>query len=794
MSIRKNVVCGTLASILLSGIVSFELAVAAEESDQKSGSTQLEEITVTAQRRSQGLQSVPITVSVLTESNLKNGGFTRLEEYFATVPGLSYQQIGAGERNGQNLAVRGVSNTRLFAVSDGTASQTVGFYMNDVPVQAVDNKLFDVAQVEVLKGPQGTLYGQASLGGTIKVVTNEPVFNELQAAFEGTGSFTEGAEASHDYNGMINIPLAEDSVSLRAVAYHRVAGGYIDWHPADPENPFERRLSLNGASTDDNELFARVNQEGIVRNANRETTTGSRVSLLWQPTENVRISPFVWYQDRQSDFDNAYDRDLNAGLVQRRFLPSPRKENFSMAALPIEVSLGFANLDSITSYYNREAAWLQDLNVLAFNIFGGSPTGGIPALSIPSVENESKSVSQEFRLTSNAGAGPEWLDWVLGASYYEEDRFSPIFWQAPGYNDNVVPGGGISRSDELIQSAKQDFNFSAVGIFGDITMRLSDALAVSVGLRWYDTDQSFTRFDNGALAPCDASAGVCQSSDVQQAESGSTPRANFSYNLTDSNMLYASVAEGFRAGGFNNSAQLSTPDCTAAVAAAGLDPNNPGFKSDSVVQYEIGMKNSFSNGRQTLNAAVFFIEWDDLQQSVALTALDPICPFSATSNVGSAEIKGFEVESSMRPTDNLSLGGGLSYTDAEIGPPPPGVPDREGYPVQGVPDWTGSAFASYDFDILGEHPSYFRVDFQYVGERKGPGFVIDNPFFTEKAFSLTNLRLGMNYGNAEFIVFIDNLFDETPEYGALPLAGESFTNQVLIGRPRTAGITFRYSL
>ncbi len=753
-----------------------------------------EEIMVTAQRREQSLQDVPVSVSALTQESIKAKGVTRLQEYFSSIPGLSYQQIGAGERNGQSVAVRGVGNTRLFAVSDGTAAQTVGFYINDVPIQAVDNKLFDVSRIEVLKGPQGTLYGQASLGGTIKIETNKPVFNEFEALVEATGSYTEGGEENFDINVMVNAPLVKDKLSARFVAYHRDEGGYIDWRPADPANPFARALDLDGTTPQEDQLLSSVDKTNVRKNANDETTTGGRLALRFVPTENLEISPFVWFQDRRSTFDNAYDRDLGGELVQRRFFESPRKESFFLAGLPIEYDFGAASFTSVTSYYNRKSAWDQDLSVLAFNLFGGDGSGGLAVPTIPSVSNESESISQEFRLASTDNSGPEWLDWLIGGSYYQEKRNSPIFWAAPGFNANAGPGAGIPRADELIQAAKQDFDFETFGVFGDVTAHLTEALSVSAGLRWYDIDQSFVRFDNGALAGCDASNGFCLASDVEQAESGIIPRVNVSYKVTEDNMVYASAAQGFRAGGFNNVSQLSTPSCAAAVAAANIDPSNPGFDSDKVWQYEVGSKNSFSSGRVNLNAAAFWIDWTDLQQSVALVAFDPACAFAATSNVGSATIKGFEIETNFRPVDSLAIGGTLSYTRARVGAPPPGAVDREGQPIQGVPDWTASAYAQYDFSVMDEYNSYIRVDWQYVDGRKGPGFVPDNPFFDVKSYNLTNIRFGIMKNNIETILFLENAFDTIPEFGALPLAGEAFTNQVLIGRPRTVGLTVRVGL
>ena len=782
-------------SKLMLGVAVAALAMLSAQSvlAQSADPANVGEVVVTAQRREEVLQKVPLSVSALTGSMLQSRGVTRLEEYFAMVPGFSYSQIGAGERNGQNLAIRGVANTRIFNVQDGTAAQTVGFYINDVPIQAVDNKLFDVGRVEILKGPQGTLYGQASLGGTVKIETAKPSLDRFQATVEGTGSSTFGHAASADLNAMVNVPLVEGKLAARAVAYHRYAGGYIDWVPADPARPFARAVSFTGGTPAQIAASTGQNTPNVVEDANHETTTGARLEFKYQPTDALQISPFIWYQDRSAPFDNEYDRNLNAGLIQRRFVVSTRSENFLLMGLPIQYSNDWATFTSVSGYYKRKAGWLQDLNTLAFNNFGGTASGGLAVVSVPVVRNVSTSYSQEFRVSSNKEAQPKWLDWVVGGSFYQEMRYSPIFWQAPGFNAAAAPGKGIPRADELIQAADQHFKYHSWGAFGDITVHFTDQLSFAAGVRYYDIGQRFIRNDNGALAPCNASAGWCNSANATQSESGFTPRFNLSYKPTDNNMLYVSAAEGFRAGGFNNAAQLSSSQCSAAVAATGIDPTSPGFKSDSTWQYEVGSKNSFGGGRFTLNGSAFMIDWTNLQQSIALTAFDPKCAFSATANVGTAKVKGFELEANARPAPPVLVGANVSYTHARIGAPPVGAPNRQGQPVQGVPDWSGSAYAQYDFEVLGKYNSYLRVDWQYVGKRKGPGFAPGNTFYDVKAYDVTNLRFGVTVKNVETILFLDNAFNKIMEFGALPLAGETFTNQVLIGRPRTAGVTVRLS-
>ena len=305
------------------------------------------------------------------------------EDYASFLPGLSFFRAGFADRAGLDLTVRGISNTRLLDVSAGTGALTTGFYIDDVAVQPVNMTLYDIDRLELLKGPQGTLFGQASMGGTIRVITQKPDSTRFTATAETSGADTSGGgatslregAASYTVRGAVNLPLSYDLLALRIVAYDDHEGGWIDWDPASLA-PGARKGSVVALPSG----FPQ-SAKNLIPDVNSSTSLGGRLALLYTPIENLTIEPLYLFQKKRAEFESFIERNLNLGYVNHNYIAEPRDEYFSQAALSINYDFRFARLTSVTAEFNRDYRWRQDTTQFISDVFGRTPAGGIPSVS-----------------------------------------------------------------------------------------------------------------------------------------------------------------------------------------------------------------------------------------------------------------------------------------------------------------------------------------------------------------------------------------------------------------------------
>jgi len=775
-----------ITAMLLTGLAEPGMAQVGAKADDNG---ELTEIIVTSTRREENVQAVPVSVAVLTGAELAVQGITEVDQYTSAVPGLSFNRTGFGDRDGLDLTIRGISNTRLADSTGGTGALTTGFYIDDVAVLPVDIFLYDIARMEVLKGPQGTLFGQASMGGTVRMITNQPDSKTFFASSEVNGALTDGGGPSSGIRGVLNVPLIENKLAVRLLAFDDEQGGWIKWDPAS---------LAPGASKGPNPAVPPgtpgdiVATQGGANDVNTQATRGGRISLRYTPTDNLTITPFYMYQTKTSPFSSFIDRNLDQGYLTQNYIQEPRSEQFSQLALTVNYDMSFARLTSISAEFVRDYRWRQDTTSFIAATYGLTPAGGIPSTAWLDFDFNTRVDSEELRLSS---IDSKFLDWIVGAAYFDEHRRQDLIWLAPGFNATAaapIPGGGSTGFSYGDEGTNGFTNFS---VFADLTLKLFDEhLQLSAGARRFD--QKFTQDSVGTGAMLGAVGTLVPGTPVSGSETGTTPRFAIKYAFDPSAMVYASATQGFRAGGPGAAAaNQQTAACLDALAKAGLEPGGS-FKSDKLTSYELGSKTSWANNRFLLDGALFYVDWSDLQNSFILNNFNVDCPGVTTGNGGKASSKGGELSAAYQPSASLSLRLAASYTDAKLGQQPLGSPLLEGTRLQNAPEWQGTLSAQYNFTLpVTGYDGFIRGDFSYYGWQWSNQSSEPNPFFYVPARSIANVHFGVapreNTWSAEF--YVANAFNREQIYGSQSFFGEPNTEQALVGRPRSVGVSVRYS-
>ena len=713
--------------------------------------TLLEEIVVTAERRTQNEQDVATALQAFTGEGLERRGADGFEDYVLSVPGLSFRDQGAGATR---IAIRGVSNVSASDFGVTTPVSTVGLYLNDVPIQGTsqlpDLNLYDLEQIEVLKGPQGTLYGEGAMGGAIRMTLARPDPSEFSARGEIIGSFTEDGGFNNAGRGVVNIPIAEGTTALRIVGTFRDREGFVDNIARDEED------------------------------ANSSSAHSVRALLRSSPGERVDIEVLAMLSEiEEDDFPNIDSGlgDLELDSSEPRF----HEGEFGLYALTVDVDLGFAELTSVTSQTQLDREFLDRLVIATafFSAFG--PVTGDPFYTTTEME----SVAQEFRLVS---AGDERFDWILGAFYRDKD-------QVAAGGATTMPGEHVALNqtlgflglptipDSAFVAGAGDIGFRFVtdryeqyAAYAEGDLELDDRWSLTVGARWFDEEVTledelvFYSILTVASSPYRV---------VEESSSDVLLKGRLSYRATDDLLFYFTIAEGFRSGGINLQSVFQVGDLL--------------FESDALLSYELGAKTSWYDGRLVLNGSVYFQDWADIQSNG--TDISPLTgrPVNFIGNAGDAEVVGLEAQLSARPNDRLTFGLTFGYADSEL---TSALADAVvGADLPNVPEFTMSASLEYVFPFGGLGDGFARLDVQHTDDQftriqrinDATGFPVDS-------YVIGQFRIGFrNERGWGADLFVDNLWDERATIGRGRTATGSFNSpdRFVINRPRTIGIVLR---
>jgi len=761
----------------------------------------IEEVIVTATKRASTIKDVPFSINAQTQKDIQRSGATNLEELSRNIAGLTIQNLGPGQ---SQVAIRGVSAGQIVRDQPGVKEQ-VGVYLDESVISmslfTPDLDLYDLNRVETLRGPQGTLFGSGSVGGTIRYITNQPNLNETQGSFEGNlNTLTDGDEGG-SAKGMINIPFADGQAAFRAVAYYTKYAGFID------------ALGENGSRTDD---------------VNDGERIGGRIALTWQPNDRVTITPRIVYQDistngfnRQEAFNlfaNPFTTTRPAIEFDEREQYLLREEGFDDETLIIDLTteIAFNSFDVtfVGSYTDRDIVVSRDASALTGSV---SVDLGYPEASVTLPSNlidatQVEQLTAELRFSSNTD-GP-W-QWLFGVFYADTDRIYSQRLPTPGYAafTDLVLGEGTSAAvangfPNLDSPFNSDlpYNLEQIALFGEITYDISDRLHLTAGGRFYDFDEERFITTGGLFAAGDDHTFDTTSSD------GFTPRVMLSYDYSDQVTFNAQASQGFRLGGVND--PLNTGLCTDEDLLIFGDFQDYG--DETLWNYEIGAKMTIGN--VTFNTAFFYADMTDLQ--VTLDAGS--CSSRISFNVESAHSTGVEFELTAQLTDNFELGiaGTIlesqfdstvrDATGAIIG----GVEDGNRLPS--VPEFQIAVNATYDFPVqlISDSDAYITATFQHVGDRitqpsdQVPGagdFASGLPFGGASGADITsldleldpyqivNLSAGLVKNSWEVVLYINNLTDENANTSFDRERGGRARLGFRTNNPRTFGVIYRMS-
>ncbi len=804
-------------------------AADAAPADESTASEGIAEVLVTAQRREESLSKVPISITAMTQADIDNKGIKDIADVARFTPGITVDTTGT-----DNIAIRGIASSG--------GSGTTGIYIDDTPIQMRGlafnpdealPKTFDMERVEVLRGPQGTLFGAGSEGGTVRYITTQPSLTKTTVYSRNEVSFTQNGDPSFESGVAVGGPVIDGKLGVRGTIWYRRDGGWID--RVDPTAPDPQNAVVD-------------------RNANHADNVMIRLAALWAASDNWTVTPSIFYQNRnQHDVGNywpIYSNPSRDDYVSGNPTQRPTPDRFYLPALKIQGDFGAFQLISNTSYYHRTETTGYDgtlYNLGFYQTFGVQDGVNFPLLdgtgihlpaeianyrSPATVDNDQQNFTQEIRLqSSDPSAKLLWTGGVFFSSnrqQYLEQIHDP---QLEAFSQSVF---GVGYLDEFsFEDPVGSGNFTSVpfdprypndsyflhthardkqyALFGEATYAITDALKVTAGVRLSRTEFTFDSETGGPqlFAPN-------QTSSPSSKENSFTPKLNVSYQIDPNNLVYATYAKGFRPGGGNN--PLPQAACAQDFANFGITKSPDSYSSDSVHSFEVGSKNTFNN-RLRIATSLYYIRWNNIQQTV----LPPICQITFITNLGKATAKGADIQAQYAVTDSFSAELTAGYTDARFSQSSAFGGTQGGYASDGVTPLlpvvnkgdaivgesgqpgapvTVSLGAEYKFTFA-EHQSFVRMDYEYQGRnhwtsprQDANSAQYDPANYTLSATKFASIRAGMQFDEWSVEPFIDNLFDTHTvtnyDVSIDPGTGDSRLQRQFTFRPRTYGVTATY--
>jgi outer membrane receptor protein involved in Fe transport len=724
-----------------------------------------EEVVVTAQKRTESVADIPASVTVVGGQLLEQQHADDFQDLVPLVPGLSLTSDRPGSTR---VTLRGVN-------TNGVAS-TVGVYFDDVPfgsssglanaaISSGDFDTFDIARVEVMRGPQGTLYGASSVGGVLKYVPNRPDTARFEGRFLGSAETVDNGDAGYSVTGMVNVPLGEKA-AVRASGFYRLDSGFID---SIGDNPIP---SLT------NPAVNVVDGTKIVDGLNSADRFGGRLAALFKPSEKLSINLAVQLQNIESDADSVVDVDpsnlepVYSDPVQSRYQSEFDETKYRVYSGTLDWDFGAARLESITSYGTFETDFQGDL-AIATALTGGPPLSSLVTLLFGSDDRPLSAVlpqttstdkfAQELRLVSPTS---ESFDWLVGAYYTKEDSAIEQQILAVEANTDTVATGIPTLADVGLDS-----DYKEIAGFANATWHATPRFDLSFGGRLSHNEQVASQVSDGPLV-----GGLTEFDDVESSESPFTWSVAPRFEVNESSAVYARIATGFRPGGPN----VLPPAAPADVPRT--------YDSDSLTSYELGLKTGGGAGDKfSLDLSAYYLDWEDVQLFLVVNN------FGINGNGGTAVSKGFEFAASVFPTAGLALSLNGAFTDAELTQDTdPAVGGLDGDPLPYVPDWSVALSADYEWTVKGTSRAYVGGSLGYTGERtvEFDSRAPDGSIRQLDSFTTFDLRAGVYSGRWSVELYGKNL---TNERGVTSVGTAGFlpNDALALGwiRPRTIGIS-----
>ena len=779
----KRLARGALATAIVFAISS---SAWAQQAEGEAAPT-LEAVTVTAQKRSENLQKVPISIQVLGTEQLDELHIGDFQDIAAQFPSVSFQRLGEVPSNFQ-VYMRGVASG-----GDGNHSgplPTVGVYVDEQPVTtirgAIDLHPYDIQRVEALAGPQGTLYGASSQAGTIRIITNKPDASGFAAGYGLELNSVEDGGTGHVAEGFINLPMGSNA-AIRLVGWDREDAGYID-------NVFgERTFPTSGITID--------NADRAEDDFNYSNTTGARAALKIDLNDNWTLTPTVMTQ--RQDINGSFGVDPGVGdLATTQFYPQTSEDRWTQSALTVQGRIGnfdvtyaYAHLDrdlETESDYSDYAYWYDTL--FGYGTYFYDDNGDLinPSQYIQAA-NGYKKQTHELRIASPV---ENRVRFVAGVFWQEQDNDIQERYRVDGLADSL----SVTGWEDTLWLTRQQRQDKDQAFFGEVSFDVTERLTATAGMRFFEVDNSlrgFFGFNDGYSSNPTYGEGACNTQNLPPypnapcevfnksvKENDSLGKVNLSYQINDEAMVYGTWSEGYRPGGINRRGTL--------------DP----YVSDYLTNWELGWKTRWADGRVSFNGAVFQQSWDDFQFAIlGQNGLTEI------KNANQASIRGLEADLSWAATYNLRLSGGVAFYDAELSENYCGFTDASGKPETDCPaplapegtrlpitaDFKGNLTARYTFDV-GSFEAHVQGQVLHEGRRSTDLRTLESDILGDlDAYTLFDLTAGFGRGSWDVDFYIKNVFDERAELSRFTQCAEAVCGEqayTVVARPRTFGVRF----
>jgi outer membrane receptor protein involved in Fe transport len=767
----------------------------AADGDTPPAAAGLEEIVVTATRRAERLQDVAVSATAFTQEKLDVQGLRSIDDLTRLTPGVTFQRdatTSAGNFNDEDsdINIRGVDST--------AGTSTVGIYIDDTPIQGrhisftsfnAFPALFDLERVEVLRGPQGTLFGAGSEGGTVRFIQPSPDLHTDSVYLRSELATTKDGAATYEIGGAVGGPIVDDTLGFRVSASFREDGGWVD------HVNYATRAVTNA-------------------NSNYQDTVVVRGALKWAISDHLSITPSVYYQELRLGDTSAYwpslsDPSANS-FENGNALRNPSTDPFYLAAVKIDWDASFAQLTSNTSYFSRNQHSISDYTQFDRALFGLTLPPPPGDLGTSHDADNQNNFYQEVRLQSADPAAA--LVWTTGLFYSHLDENTTEHVFDPTLNGEYNAAYGVPfctpqapcPNGEILTQPISQIIDRQYALFGDATLKVFDSWKLTGGVRVSHIAYSgdlvyYGPFLSPTAGPLTPLAAVGSNN-----ENPITPKAVIAYQPDPANLWYVSAAKGYRPGGING--PLSSI-CGSNLASIGLTAGPEIYAADSLWSYELGAKNSLWEGRMQINASAFVIDWNNIQQAVYL----PACGQNFVENLGKVRSVGGELEVQTRPIEALLFDVSAAHVDAKYthsvcaGPSACTGVDAPSQPVVTAGDrlpgapWTFLSSAEYDFPEVGNRKPYLRADFQYTTAQtalqpiQDPNNGVSDPTYTGLPETKNlSLRAGLRFSGIDLSLFAQNLTDSHP---VLSHTRDTTTSDLFYDhtvRPRTIGITATY--
>ena len=791
------------------GLTSQASRAASADTAKPTESASLEEIVVTANKREENVRDVPVSIGVVEGKDIASLRVDNIEDITRIVPGVSFAAHNNGPAGpGQdNITIRGVSST--------VGNPTVGIYIDEVPIITLtgyegdaEPRLIDIERVEVLRGPQGTLYGASSEGGTVRFLTNKPDSHEFSGRIKQDVSYTTHGSWNYDTQGVINIPVIENVFALRVSAEIGENSGYVN------------RYALVGSLAAGTAAAGALTEKGT----NSERNLVFHVKGLWTVSDRSSVTPDILYQQTNASDTSTF---IPAVGLYNTFaqVPAYIHDTLFIPSLTVKAGVGFADLTSVTSFVNRQANRQTDgtfFNSTAISQFFLDTVGTAPytthqaqndnilgnILSPVLFKDRFNTWTQEFRLSSPADQ--QTIKWVAGVFVADQEYSHLDYETAPGYgaafkgiygydiNSDPVLNPSIANppylpnfwGNDLVWTVFDHNDTRQYAAFGQIDIDLMPTLHLGIGDRFVKAKEKFTETGGGFFDFGGGGTGTCTivppatsctptpptGAYAQSASfSTSTPKVTLTYDVTSLSSLYANAGKGFRLGG------ATTPNtnaaCIAGLKQLGYNNVPTNYDPDSLWSYELGTKSLAFEKTLSINADIYFIEWKKIQQSIVI----PICGGQFNTNVGDARAVGGEIEARYKPPAiaglmlGLNLGAEHAYITSSVNATAFAVGDHVLY----TPEYTATLLADYGWHVTDTLGAFVRADYEYIGKSYGAfSPQSSQPFYIDPAYGVVNFNAGITIGKFEVSAFAKNLAD----------------NKTILQSPQVNGVTEGYTL